>query len=80
MSTTNDTRWATRYNRTRKRRYPRACLSAYCGKIRSECGDCPNLPALKEFEAWRKRTKAYQPDPIWAPTLYYAGISEEETT
>lgn len=40
-----------------------------CGKI--ECpNDCQFLPALQEFEEWRARTKARQPDPTWCPTVW----------
>ena len=51
------------------RSYPAPCTSAYCGRL--ECpSDCTALPALTEFKAWRKRTKAVQSDPIWSPNIY----------
>jgi hypothetical protein len=54
------------------RYYPTCCLSAYCGRGRSECGDCANLPRLREFEEWKERTAAVCVDPIWCRTLYRA--------
>lgn len=52
-----------------KRVYPVSCTSAYCGRI--ECPpDCPFLPKLKEFRAWKERTGAKPADPIWSPNVY----------
>ncbi len=55
----------------RDRFYPSACQSATCG--RTECSGCPHAAALFEFHQWRKRTRAYQPDHIWSPTLWRQG-------
>lgn len=56
-----------------RRIYPTCCTSAFCG--RTECSGCPNLPVLTDFKAWRERTKATQPDPVWCPRVWVA--SEE---
>lgn len=50
--------------------YPSECCSAYCGRL--ECSGCHNLPKLIEFQEWRERTAAIQPDPIWSPRCWEA--------
>ncbi len=55
------------------RMYPTACTSAFCGLLPEDCGGCPNEPAKKDFYAWRERTNATRPDPIWSPTVWEAG-------
>lgn len=59
-----------REQRQERRTYPACCQSAYCG--RTECEGCRHEPALKAFKAWRERTDAYRPDPIWCPTVWVA--------
>jgi hypothetical protein len=51
--------------------YPMACQSLYCGETVCSAS-CPELPALEAFKAWRDRTNATRPDPIWSPTAYRA--------
>lgn len=45
------------------RRYPSCCTSAFCGA--EFCDGCAELPHLQAFNAWKERTAAVQPDPIW---------------
>jgi hypothetical protein len=51
--------------------YPAACTAAFCGRLTCPTG-CSALPQLEAFKAWRERTNAEQPDPIWTPTVYRA--------
>lgn len=51
--------------------YPTACQALYCGEITCPT-DCEHLEALIEFQNWRKRTNAIQPDPVWSPTYWMA--------
>lgn len=55
------------------RRYPSACMSAYCGKTTCPA-TCSNLPALNEFREWKKRTKATRLDEIWCPSFWTATV------
>jgi len=51
--------------------YPSACTSAFCGRL--ECPeDCPRLPALADFKAWREATQAVVADRVWCPNVYTA--------
>jgi hypothetical protein len=54
-----------------KRFFPISCRSLYCGETNCPA-TCPNLPDLTAFNAWKHRTKATQPDPIWSPTCWQA--------
>lgn len=68
-------KWCPKLKRASTRKYPMACRSAFCGRI--ECpSTCRALPALMEFKAWRDRTKAVCPDPIWSPIFYMATEKE----
>ncbi len=58
---------------TEQRAYPMACRSLLCGETTCPA-DCPNLPALQAFNAWRERANARQVDPIWAPTIWQAVV------
>jgi len=61
---------------TETRLYPADCTSAFCGK--TECpSTCRFLPKLKEFKAWKERTKATRPDPIWCPSVWMSTAAEE---
>lgn len=53
--------------------YPMCCQSMYCGETACPAS-CPNLPILRDFQEWKRRTKAVQPDPIWSPTAYQATV------
>ena len=53
------------------RTYPISCQSNYCG-VTTCPSTCPGLPDLTAFQAWKERTKATKPDPIWCPTVYQA--------
>lgn len=55
---------------TSLRVYPTTCRSATCGRI--DCTGCRHKPTLDEFMAWRERTKATRPDPVWSPTVWQA--------
>lgn len=56
----------------RLRTYPMPCRSLYCGEILCPA-TCPHLPELEAFRAWKQRTNAHQPDPIWSPTIWQEG-------
>ena len=55
------------------RMYPIDCTSAFCGNCNCP-SDCKYKSALDEFKAWRERTKAIQPDPIWNPSFWKATV------
>jgi hypothetical protein len=50
--------------------YPVGCTSAFCGRI--DCTGCSRAPERHAFEAWRERTHATRPDPIWCPLVWCA--------
>jgi hypothetical protein len=54
-----------------QRTYPQLCRSLFCGE--TSCPQtCSNLPELLDFKAWQQQHNAFQPDPIWAPTVWAA--------
>jgi len=58
---------------TTGRHYPVSCRSINCGQ--TQCpASCPELPALRRFQAWQRATDATQPDPVWAPTYWEAQV------
>ena len=59
------------------RTYPMPCRSLHCGEILCPA-TCPHLPELEAFKAWKQRTNAHQPDPIWSPTIWQEGPPSTE--
>jgi len=52
------------------RPYPYDCRSAYCA--RTQCDECPILPTLNAFKAWRTERAAVRLDESWAPGTWTA--------
>lgn len=52
--------------------YPQCCTSMYCGKLPDSCPTCPNYAKQQDFEQWREKHAAKQPDHIWSPAYWEA--------
>lgn len=59
-----------------ERWYPQCCMSINCGDVEPTCRTCPCREIKDSFTDWKKRTNAYQPDPIWAGGLWKERIAQ----